>query len=137
MARLLLTIQHLEEEFANLLDHRHELFYADMVNGALRAAKEHQVEAIICGMAFNESRMFDLLRAAKSDPDLSTTPFICCRMRDCKRLHSVLQSIRLACQGLGGIFVDFYSMKQTGRASEIMDVIDTAIKERRASSPTA
>jgi hypothetical protein len=52
-------------------------------------------------------------------------------MRDCKRLHAGLQSIRLACQGLGGIFVDFYSMQQTGRASEIMDVIDTAIKARR------
>ena len=39
-------------------------------------------ELVICGVHFDESRMFDLLRIAKVEPTLQAVPFLCFREID-------------------------------------------------------
>jgi hypothetical protein len=38
------------------------------------------VDIIVCGINFDDSQMFELLRAVKADPRLSKTPFVCVRL---------------------------------------------------------
>src|SRR6266446_7940912 len=70
------------------------------------ALKAEQINAhlIICTIVFDESRMFDLLRLAKSTPAWQQIPFICARLR-----HHILDSplalegVAFTCQTLGAV----------------------------------
>lgn len=59
----------------------HELFCADTLAQARQFLREGTFELIICTIAFDESKMFDLLRLVKSKPELQQTPFVAARVR--------------------------------------------------------
>jgi hypothetical protein len=80
----------------------HELFYAETMALAEQHLRERMFELIICTIAFDESRMFDFLRLAKSKPEWQRIPFVCARVRShIVRSTAALQSAAFTCQALG------------------------------------
>lgn len=58
-------------------------------------------ELIVCGLYFDESRMFDLLRYVKADEKLRAIPFIAIKATDPALSRTLHQSIEIACGALG------------------------------------
>jgi hypothetical protein len=127
MARLLLAVMDGKDRLGDILSH-HEVTYAETLNSALQLTKTGTFDAIICGFAFDESRMFDFLNAAIADAKLSGVPFICCRVRDSELINSMFGNLKLSCQLLGAEFVDFHTLKKEGRESEFIEFIEKSIE---------
>ena len=67
-----------------------------------------------CTILFDESRMFDLLRLAKSRPGWQRIPFVCTRMRP-NILDSpvALEAVAFTCKSLGAVaFLDIADYQQ-------------------------
>ena len=68
---------------------------------------EKRFDVIVCGTHFAESKMFDLLRMAKSKPNAQGVPFLCIRVLDGELDGTAFQSISIATCALGAAgFVD-------------------------------
>ena len=82
----------------------HEFFCAETMAQAEQLLRERTFELIICTIVFDESRMFDLLRLAKSRREWQRIPFICAQVRP-HILDSplALEGVTLACQVLGAV----------------------------------
>lgn len=64
-------------------------------------------DVIVCGTHFAESKMFELLRHAKTSPASCETPILCVRVLDGELDSSAFQGISLATAALGAAgFVD-------------------------------
>ena len=74
-------------------------------------------DMIVCNVRFDESRMMNLLQAAKESPATRETPFLCLRLAPMPA--SWKKGIEVAALALGAIaFVDLSSMeKDLGRAA--------------------
>ena len=59
----------------------HDLFCAETMTRAELLLRERTYDLIICTIAFDESKMFDFLRAAKSRLECQRIPFVCARVR--------------------------------------------------------
>src|SRR4051794_25964235 len=60
-------------------------------------------DLIICTLAFDESKMFDFLRLAKSMPEWQRIPFVCARvMSHIIRSPTALTAAAFTCRALGG-----------------------------------
>jgi CheY-like chemotaxis protein len=80
----------------------HELLCVETMVQAEENLRQRQFDLILCTVAFDESRMFDLLRYAKSNPPSQRIPFVCTRVRESiLRAPSTLTSTALTCQTLG------------------------------------
>lgn len=126
MSRLLLAVLDGKDRLGDILS-QHEVIYAETLSSALQKINSDNFDAIICGVAFDESRMFDFLRAAVSDAKLAGVPFICCRVHDSEVINSMYESLKLSCQLMGAEFVDFNTMKRAGRESEFVEFIENSI----------
>jgi PleD family two-component response regulator len=60
----------------------HELFFAETLSQAVKLLGDRTFDLIICTIAFDETKMFELLGFAKSTPDWKLIPFVCARVRD-------------------------------------------------------
>jgi hypothetical protein len=69
---------------------------------------ERTFDLIICTIVFDESKMFDLLRLAKTTPQWHRIPFVCARVR--RQILSspiALEAIAFTCRELGAVaFLD-------------------------------
>ena len=83
-----------------------ELTPAHQLDEALRLLRSDRgISLILCGVHFDESRMFDLLRAARAE--LPSLPFVCCRIFSVELPHVTLQAIEIASRSLGAAaFID-------------------------------
>ena len=81
----------------------------DQAVGCLRAQTE--MALILCGVHFDDSRMFDLLRAARSD--FAAIPFVCCRIFHAELPHVTIQAIDIAAKSLGA--AEFLDMPALAR----------------------
>jgi CheY-like chemotaxis protein len=74
----------------------------------LREAAERlavgDIDLVLCTIHFDESRMFDLLRHARSAAP--SVPVVCCRLFDTRLTGSLLDAMIIAVEGLGGVFID-------------------------------
>jgi CheY-like chemotaxis protein len=80
----------------------HELAHAETVRQAEQLLRGQRFDLILCTIVFDESRMFELLELAKSNPQWQPIPFACARIR----LHilqspAALQAAALTCRELG------------------------------------
>ena len=66
------------------------------------------IDVILCGLHFDDSRMFDLLRFVKADPALRTIPFLCIKTLEGDVEPTFNESIRIATKALGA--VGFYDL---------------------------
>lgn len=90
---------------------------ADFVHAAtIREAAQllgNGVEIILCGIHFDESRMFDLLRMVKADVQHCRTPFLCFRDLESDLAPALFESLEISCRALGAErFVDLYTLKK-------------------------
>lgn len=80
------------------------------------------LDLILCGLHFDDSRMFDLLRLAKATPATREIPFICYRDLDTQLARPILEGMEIAAKANGALtFVDTFTLKQqagTARADE-------------------
>jgi hypothetical protein len=81
----------------------HELICAETMARAEQFMRERTFDLIVCTIAFDESRMFDLLRLAKSRLEWQAIPFVCARVRGyILRSPASLAAAALTCRELGG-----------------------------------
>src|SRR5205807_1528941 len=81
----------------------HELSCAETMAQAEQFLREGTFDLVICTIVFDESRMFDLLRLAKSRPEWQEIPFACARVRDqILRSATALQAAAFTCRAMGG-----------------------------------
>jgi CheY-like chemotaxis protein len=80
----------------------HELACAENMAQAEQFLRGQRFDLIVCTIVFDESRMFELLKLAKSNPQWQQIPFACARIR-AYILHSpgALQAAALTCRELG------------------------------------
>ncbi len=96
----------------------HELSCAQTLAEAERFLLAERYDLIICTIAFDESRMFDLLRLAKSTPQWEGIPFACARVRDTiLSSPSGRQAAAFTCEELG--------------ADAFLDIADYAVDPER------
>lgn len=67
---------------------------------ALTALRSRQdIDLVICGVFFDETRMFDLLRAVRQEfPDI---PFVCCRVGERELPPVSLEAVGIAAKSMG------------------------------------
>jgi DNA-binding NtrC family response regulator len=84
---------------------------------ALSALKEGVVDAILCSIHFDESRMLDFLVAAKQiAPDI---PFICCQVLATNLQPQTIQATVSAAESKGALgFIDYNGILRGRGASE-------------------
>jgi CheY-like chemotaxis protein len=84
---------------------------ADTVREAVQHLQEG-VDAVACGLHFDSSGMFDLLRLAKADDLTRGTPFLCFRDLDSEFGRPLLESLSISCVAVGATgFVDLFHLK--------------------------
>src|SRR5947209_20520357 len=103
----------------------HELSCPDTLAQAEQLLRDRPFDMIVCTVFFDESRMFDLLRLAKSRPEWQRIPFVCARVRShILRSPTALQAAALTCQTLGGnAFLDIADY-QVDPEREMRDAIE-------------
>src|SRR4051812_39489478 len=86
----------------------HELSCAETMAHAEQLLGERTFDLIICTIVFDESKMFDFLRLAKSTPEWQRIPFVCARVRSqILRSPSALEAAAFTCRALGAeLFLD-------------------------------
>lgn len=81
------------------LHHRFDLISAFSIPQARVALQADGIDAVLCSIHFDDSRMFDLLRVVHVvSPD---TPFICCRILHSPLSRQALDSLMTSAQELG------------------------------------
>jgi DNA-binding NtrC family response regulator len=71
-----------------------------------RLATDGDIKLILCGMYFAQTRMFDLLRAAKEKH--SSIPFVCCRIGESEIPQVTLEAVGIAAKSMGAL--DFINL---------------------------
>lgn len=80
----------------------HELACAETVRQAEELLRGQRFDLILCTIVFDESRMFELLELAKSNPQWQPIPFACARIRPhILQSPAALQAAALTCRELG------------------------------------
>src|SRR5438445_9183145 len=80
----------------------HEFSCAETMAQAEQFLGERTFDLIICTIVFDESRMFDFLRLAKSRLEWQGIPFVCARVRGhILQSRTALEAAALTCRALG------------------------------------
>lgn len=80
-------------------------------------------DLVLCGIHFDQSRMFDFLRMAKARPASREVPFLCYRDMRSDLSATLLESLDIACRALGAAeFLDLHELRRrhgAARADEM------------------
>jgi len=77
-AKILLAVSALESErLKRSLGEKHQIAQVDTIEKAISAVRNQTFDLVICGVHFDESRMFELLRIFKENQSQRPKPFIC------------------------------------------------------------
>ena len=58
-----------------------------------------EIDLILCGIYFGQTRMFDLLRVARQE--FPQVPFVCCRIGDTEIPQVTVEAVAIAAQSMG------------------------------------
>jgi CheY-like chemotaxis protein len=84
-----------------------EAVYVHTMADALRALEAGGIDAIVCTIKFDESRMMELLQAVKALPACRAIPFICARVLSSALSDQLVEQLGTACRECGAAgFVD-------------------------------
>ena len=108
----------------------HELSCAETMAQAEQFLRERTFDLIICTIVFDESKMFDLLRLAKSSSEWKQVPFVVARARShILSSPTSLRSVAFTCGTLGAAaFLDIadYKVEPEREMREAIDrLLDT------------
>src|SRR3954469_25236068 len=81
MARILVAASREPRAIVERIIAGHESSFAETMAQGEQLLRERTFDLIICTIVFDESKMFDFLRLAKSRPEWQRIPFICARVR--------------------------------------------------------
>lgn len=103
----------------------HELFCVETMAQAEQFLRERTFDLIICTIVFDESRMFDFLRLAKSRAEWQPIPFVCARVRGhILSSATALEAAALTCRVMGAeAFLDIADY-QADPEREMRDAIE-------------
>lgn len=88
-----------------------ECIPACSIDEAVHGFEQHP-DMILCNVRFDESRMLNLLEAAKSTPETSATPFLCVRLSPMPA--RLKKGIEVAVLALGAVaFLDLSSLEKS------------------------
>jgi hypothetical protein len=91
----------------------HELSCAETMAHAEQFLRERSFDLVICTIAFDDSKMFDLLQLAKSSAEWQRVPFVCSRVRPYFLRTTTLESAAATCLTLGAsAFLDIASYQR-------------------------
>jgi hypothetical protein len=102
---------------AGILKARHELVFTTSLDQA-QPLLNARIDLIACESHFDDCRMFDLLRLAKSNPLTRPIPFLCLRVVEGALDQTLYQSVSIASSALGGAgFFDlFHTIRKCGES---------------------
>lgn len=102
MARILVAASPEPRAIVERILSGHKLTPADTIGQAEQLLCKGAFDLIICTIVFDESRMFDLVRLAKSRPDWQRIPFVATRVRPyILRSPASLRNAAFTCRVLG------------------------------------
>jgi hypothetical protein len=81
MSRILVAASPVPRSIVKRILAGHELVYAGTMDEAEQFLDRPTFDLIVCTIAFDDSRMFDFLRLAKSKAKWARIPFVCARVR--------------------------------------------------------
>src|SRR4051812_30424451 len=115
MAKLLIAASTEPGEILARILAGHELVRVDTVAKARQLLARDAFALIVCTVLFDESRMFDLLRFAKSNARCQSTPFVCARLRPHVINSAIaLEAVAFTCRELGAVaFLDLADFKKS------------------------
>jgi CheY-like chemotaxis protein len=104
MAKILVAASSEPREILQRMLAGHELACPASLAQAERLLQERPFDLILCTVFFDESRMFDLLRLAKSKAEWARIPFVCARLR--RHVLDALiarEGVAFTCRALGAV----------------------------------
>src|SRR5207237_4365605 len=102
MARILVAASPEPRAIAERVLAGHALFCAETMARAEQFLRRRTFDLIICTIVFDESKMFDLLRVAKSRLEWQRIPFVGARVRaHILRSVTALETAAFTCRTLG------------------------------------
>ena len=115
-----------------ILEPSHELLFARTVQEALDAARKCDV--MVCGLEFDESRMFDFLRTMNADAELRKKPRVCVRFFATNTPDKVIGGLEVAARAVGAnSLVDLPALEtelgEKGANARILDAVDSAVSD--------
>lgn len=113
MAKILVAASPQPREVLERVLKNHELVFAENMTEAEQKLNTGPYDQIVCTIVFDESRMFDLLRLAKSHRKWKRIPFVCARIRS-QIIDSAiaLEGVAIACKALGAVaFLNYAEYK--------------------------
>lgn len=95
-----------------------DLLYTNSLSAARSLLRTHpELALVVCGIHFDESRMYDLLTEVQRD--FASLPFLAVRIMDYEAAHMSLQPTHTALQALGALgVIDFPSACKANGAIE-------------------
>jgi CheY-like chemotaxis protein len=101
---------------AEILGATHELILTTTLDHA-HALLGNGIDVIACDSHFDDCRMFDLLRLAKSNPATRPIPFLCLRLVEGALDQTLYQSVSIASTALGAAgFIDMFdTIRKSGQ----------------------
>ena len=108
----------------------HDLFCAETMARAEQCLGERGFDLIICTLVFDESKMFDFLRVAKSRLEWQQIPFVCVRIRGhILRSPTALEATAFTCRELGAAafldIADYHAEPEREMRDAIEGFLDT------------
>jgi hypothetical protein len=106
------------ETLHNVLGDSVELIAASSIDAAIRALAK-PIDLVICGLHFDDSRMFDLLIYAHGNSHTCRIPFLIFRDLELELDRIIFKSLEISAKSLGAAgFVDLFTLKkETGISS--------------------
>jgi DNA-binding NtrC family response regulator len=134
MARVLVAASSAPRAVIERILAGHALSCAETMAQAEQFLRERTFELIICTIVFDESKMFDLLRLAKSRPEWQRIPFVCARVRaHVLRSRAAMEAAALTCRELGAAafldIADYQVEPEREMRTAIDGLLDTASLE--------
>ena len=136
MAKILVAASPEPREILERILAGHELSCAETVGQAEQFLRERAFDLILCTIVFDESKLFDLLRFAKSRPEWGRITFVAARVRpNILRSPTALKSAAFTCGELGAAaFLDIADY-QMDPEREMRDAIEGLLVGHREEKP--
>jgi hypothetical protein len=102
-----------QDTIRNIVGNDAAVMGASTLQSAMRRIEAGEPQLVICGIHFDESRMFDLLQAANATAQGRLLPFLCFREIESELPPALFQGMEMSCRAMGAAgFVDLHHLKQ-------------------------
>ncbi|HZQ73515.1 MAG TPA: hypothetical protein VFB08_11410 [Burkholderiales bacterium] len=100
-------------------------------SGLAELRSRPDLDLILCGIYFGQTRMFDLLRVARRD--FPGVPFVCCRIGDTEIPQVTVEAVGIAAKSMGAAaFVNLPVLRTADSDPEFRSLVLANARRRRA-----